>query len=122
MTNYLRKCVFRPPTGATFTLITKEKGFSCEMGKERIGYKLHCKLDDRASFVLFEGEDFYCSPCHGIDSDECVSSLMSFLTLRPGDTDEEYFENYTATQQWYCDQHAEYLGCEVYCRFNGERD
>jgi hypothetical protein len=67
--------------------------------------------------TLFEGEDFACSPCHAIDSDECIASLMGFLTLRPGDTDAEYFESYTPQQIDYCEQHAEALAGEVYSRF-----
>jgi hypothetical protein len=67
--------------------------------------------------VLFEGEDFRCSPLHGQDSDEAVKSLMNFLTCRPGDTDAEYFAKYTELQLDYCSQHAEVLSCEVSNRF-----
>jgi hypothetical protein len=52
------------------------------------------------------------------DSDETVRGLMGFLTLRPGDTDDEYFENYTKAQRRYCDMHAEDLSCEVEARFD----
>lgn len=70
--------------------------------------------------VLFEGEDLGCSPMHAIDSDESVAALMGFLTLRPGDTDAEYFENYTPEQMEFCQQHAESLSCEVQARFGDE--
>ena len=70
--------------------------------------------------VLFEGEDFCCSPLHAIDSDQTVDSLMSFLTMRPGDTDEDYFKDYTEAQLDYCDRYAEALNVEVMSRF-GER-
>ena len=70
--------------------------------------------------VLFEGEDFGCSPMHAIDSDETLAGIMGFLTLRPGDTDPEYFEGYTEAQLDYCSQHAEALACEVSRRF-GDR-
>jgi hypothetical protein len=59
--------------------------------------------------VIFEGEDFACSPCHAIDSDKCVASLLSFLSLRPGDTDPEYFESYTPEQMAWCRSRAEEL-------------
>lgn len=78
------------------------------------------KSPDDASIMptlLFEGEDFGCSPMHAIDSDECVAAIMSFLTLRPGDTDREYFEDYTEAQLDYCSQHAEALASEVLNRF-----
>lgn len=67
--------------------------------------------------VLFDGSDFYCSPLHAIDSDECVKALMGFLTLHIGDSDREYFEAYTPMQQAYRDEHAESLSMEVYQRF-----
>jgi len=47
---------------------------------------------------LFEGSDFGASPIHAIDSDETIRSLLCFLTLRPGDTDREYFDDYTMAQ------------------------
>ncbi len=67
--------------------------------------------------VLFEGEDFCCAPSYAIDGDQCIASLMGFLTLRPGDTDREYFADYTPEQLEYCSHHAESLSCEVMNRF-----
>lgn len=52
-----------------------------------------------------------------IDSDRALAALLGFLTLRPGDTDDEYFEHYTAVQREYCAQHAETLACEAITRF-----
>jgi hypothetical protein len=46
------------------------------------------------ALVLFQGEDFAGSPLHTDDLDETVAALLSFLSLRPGDTDREYFDNY----------------------------
>lgn len=48
--------------------------------------------------VLFSGDDFGSSPLHAIDSDDTLRSLLVFLTLQPGDTDPEYFANYTPEQ------------------------
>jgi hypothetical protein len=67
--------------------------------------------------TVFEGADFGCSPLHAIDSDRTIVGLMSFLTLRPGDTDREYFDAYTPEQLAYCSAHAEALGCAVDGRF-----
>jgi len=47
---------------------------------------------------IFDGSDFHCSPLHAIDSLETMRACLSFLTTRPGDTDKEYFENYTEAQ------------------------
>jgi hypothetical protein len=60
--------------------------------------------------VIFEGEDFACSPMHAIDSDECIAGLLAFLSLRPGDTDREYFDSYTPEQMAWCEDRAEELG------------
>lgn len=97
---------YRKGMGPTFTL---------KLYYLPVGYRLIMK--GKTVEILFEGEDFGCSPLHGIDSDDCVKSLMNFLTLRPGDTDAEYFANYTQVQKDYCDEHAEALSAEVYNRF-----
>ena len=86
---------------------------------ERIGYTLR-QHDHRKTTVIFEGRDFRPSPLHAWDSDETVAAIMGFLTLRLGDTDREYFENYTAEQIEFRDTHAESLACEVYARFEAE--
>ncbi len=72
------------------------------------------------SMTLFEGEDYGCSPCHAIDSNESVIGIMEFLTLKPGDTDSEYFADYTPVQLEFCQQHTEALGCELHNRFCDE--
>ncbi len=52
----------------------------------------------RYGAILFEGNDFKPSPMHNIDAiDSCVE-LLSFLTLQVGDTDLDYFDNYTEAQ------------------------
>lgn len=48
--------------------------------------------------TLFSGEDLGASPLHAPESLESAKALLSFLTLKPGDTDEEYFEAYTPRQ------------------------
>jgi hypothetical protein len=65
------------------------------MGKSILGYAFYAP-DEEAP--LFEGEDYGASPMHAIDSDESVRGLIGFLTLRPGDTDREYFSGYTERQ------------------------
>jgi hypothetical protein len=66
-----------------------------QMGKSILGYAFYAPGDDEP---LFEGEDYGASPMHAIDSDESVRGLIGFLTLRPGDTDREYFSGYTERQ------------------------
>ncbi|HXJ62000.1 MAG TPA: hypothetical protein VNU68_35630 [Verrucomicrobiae bacterium] len=50
------------------------------------------------SKVIFEGSDFAGSPLHADDSTATIAALLSFLSLRPGDTDRDYFERYSPEQ------------------------
>lgn len=119
MADFIRTVVFSPYVkgqGPRFRLRiwdTHRTGFG---GKSVLGYRL-TMMEPGTVLDVFEGEDFGCSPLHAIDSDATVAAIMSFLTLRPGDTDREYFEDYTEAQLTYCSHHAEALACEVANRF-----
>lgn len=116
MKDIIRRVSLRPyydGCGPVFFLTMWDTGRTICGGKYCIGYRL--TMNGRK--VIFEGEDFGCSPCHAIDSDAAVESLLSFLTLRPGDTDSDYFADYTPAQLDYCQQHAEALSCYVMDRF-----
>ena len=63
--------------------------------------------------LIFEGDDFHASPLHAIDSDQTVGGLLNFLSLRPGDTDQEYFEGYSTRQMEWCRAHGEALSWHV---------
>jgi hypothetical protein len=122
----LRMVTFRPyrkGMGPTFTLVTWDTYTEDAMGKSVIGYRLTksagVATPERGARheVIFEGTDFAVGRFTCIDSDEALASLMGFLTLRPGDTDDEYFAGYTKEQLAYAEAHAEALSCEVYSRF-----
>jgi hypothetical protein len=98
--------------GPAFVLIMWDTGRTDEYRKHVLPYRL-TMFSNGVPEVLFEGEDYHCAPSHAIDSNEAVATLMSFLTLRPGDTDDEFFANYTPAQLEYCAQYAETLSCEV---------
>jgi hypothetical protein len=119
----LRVCKFSPYRkghGPTFELTLWDTGKPYGDGPQwGVGYRLVMREGGRTT-VLFCAEDYGCSPLHAIDSDSCVEGIMGFLTLRPGDTDEDFFKNYTWRQRNYCDQHAEALSCEVQTRFCDE--
>lgn len=131
MREIIRRCRFRPyrkGQGSVFSLTMWDTGRIDEMGKSILGYKLtatameriplaQIRPSGRRARVIFEGEDFMCSPMYAIDSDKSVASLMGFLTLRPGDTDADYFARYTDAQKAYCDAPAEALAMEVENRF-----
>src|SRR5215467_12574331 len=92
-----------------FKLTLTDTGRTDHYGKSVLGYV----FSDGGS-VIFEGEDFACSPLHSIDSDAAVAGLLSFLSLRPGDTDAEYFESYTPAQLEWADARGEYLSLLAY--------
>lgn len=83
--------------------------------------------------LIFQGDDFGCSTLRTIDSNACVASLLGFLSLRPGDTDREYFDDYTPQQMVWCQECGrivdpclrtggnrtvnEYVDYECYCKY-----
>lgn len=78
-------------------------------GKSVLGYEFY--LDGE---LIFEGNDFHCSPMNAIDSDEIVAALLGFLALRPGDTDKNYFDDYSLKQMQFANDYGELLSCIVY--------
>ena len=76
-----------------------------------IAYQLD---DERAGCPIFVGADFAGSPLSADDSDECLRSLLGFLSLRPGDVEPEYFEHYSAEQLAFAEIHGEELGCYAF--------
>src|SRR5262245_56204380 len=62
-------------------------------GKARLAYAFR-----HHGAVVFEGDDYFPAPQDAIDSDASVGGLLSFLALRPGDADAEWFACYTDAQ------------------------
>lgn len=129
----IRRVIFRPyrkGMGPSFTLTLWDAGERYEATGRRnyIRYKLTqtgsaytaTMRYRRVTTELFTGDDFSPGPMHAIDSDACVRGLMGFLTLRPGDTDSDYFREYTDEQRRFCDEHAEALSAEVMARLGEE--
>lgn len=92
-------------TDRRWTLRTWDTHRQHTRGTTMIGYEFIMPNGE----VLFSGEDFSASPLEADDSDESLRALLSFLTLRPGDTDREYFKDYTAAQMAF----AESYECEA---------
>lgn len=91
---------FRRGHGPTFTLTLYDTHRRDSRGQTVLAYKF-MRREAGKTEVLFEGADFAGSPLHADDSNETIASLMGFLTLKPGDTDAEYFANYTPRQlEW----------------------
>jgi hypothetical protein len=123
----LRTVVFRPLTdGVSYHLLVWDTNeYSTDMfRKPRLGYAFAKNTPgphdaqgnpdpegaiDGYTTLLFLGTDFYCAPGDAVDSDEMIRSLMGFLTLRPGDTDDDYFADHTPKQRAFTESSA----CEV---------
>ncbi|MFT3946169.1 MAG: hypothetical protein QM763_04270 [Agriterribacter sp.] len=56
----------------------------------------------RGESLLFHGNDYKPSPLHSIDGLESIIDLLGFICLKEGDTDSEYFKDYTAEQLEWC--------------------
>jgi hypothetical protein len=116
----VRRCRFTPylkGLGPTFSLeMWDTYRMDTRLGAI-IGYRLTMKQPGKRAIELFKAEDYSTNPSTAIDSDSAVGGLMCFLTLRPGDTDSDYFKDYTPTQLDYCNKYAETLGYEVMRRF-----
>lgn len=73
-------------------------------GREVVSYVLH---DHQWGYGrdLFRGRNYRPSPLYAVDSPESIAGLLSFLSLREGDTDSEYFDAYTDRQIGWRDSH-----------------
>lgn len=90
-----------------YRLLTWDPNIRRPDGKDAMGYAFY--LPD-AKEPLFSGTDFGQSPMHASDSDETLRSLLGFLTLRIGDTDSDYFDDYTPEQLEWSATEAESVG------------
>jgi len=115
MSKYLRTVRFKPynkGNGPTFTLHL----WRVDHPYYNMGYKLLMHLEGK-TITLFHGEDFRLSSLYSPGDDDSVREIMSFLCLRPGDTDPDHFNQYTAIQLLFCRDYAENLLWECTCRF-----
>jgi hypothetical protein len=56
-------------------------------GSEYLPFTVHLKGE-----LIYEDDSFRPSPLYGIDNPQTMASLLGFLTVRRGDTDDDYFE------------------------------
>lgn len=74
-------------------------------------YQMEYEFYNPAGELLFSGDDYYPSPMNSIDGIDSAAGLLGFLTLKPGDTDNEYFDKYTEKQLEFAHSNdCEYLG------------
>lgn len=82
-----------------------ETGDRDRMGRSYLAYRLTTPEGE----AIFEGDDYRVGFTTCIDSDAAVRGILNFLTLSPGDVDEDYFRGYTQRQVEWRDEHAETL-------------
>jgi len=81
--------------GTGYRIMLWETGDWDKYGKARLGYAFYAPGADEP---LFAGEDYHASPLHSTNEDATLRGILGFLTLKPGDTDAEYFESYSKEQ------------------------
>lgn len=101
---HVRMAPYLKGKGPTFDLVTWDTGRYHRRGTCVLGYAL---FSSESEDPIFHGEDASPSPMHAIDSDDATRGILGFLTLRPGDTDREYFDGYTEAQHAFASAHAE---------------
>lgn len=109
---------FTSPTyGPNYVLTMADGGYI--RGRDRISYTFGRVGEE----PFFAGADFGASPLDPPFGYRSALALLGFLTLRPGDTDSEYFDAYTPAQMaWANSYDCEALQGEAACaaeRMNG---
>ena len=95
-----------------YLLETWDTGRKDSMGKYIIGYQLlghQFSGPAQARNDIIFRDEMSCSPMDAIDSDETLRAIINFITLRPEDVEEDYFENYTERQWAFVHSDAERL-------------
>lgn len=82
----------------------------------------HTRLDvevKQGGKVIFEKGFLYCGipSQESIDGDAAKECVLSLVAMAPGDTDREYFENYTPEQLEWVSAHGEELRYEADRRY-----
>jgi hypothetical protein len=98
--DYLRQVVFDG-----YCLRTWTTGHYYPTGQEMIGGE----LVSPDGVTLFSQENFGIPPGHPIDSDKSLRDVIGWLTMKPGDTDADYFKDYTPAQMAFAEGDAEML-------------
>jgi hypothetical protein len=84
-------------------------------------YTLRCALAFRGKCVFGEPYMTIGVPSHeAIDSDAAKESAVALFCLKPGDTDEGFFRDYSPEQLAWVTQYGEELDLVKYLRFGSE--
>jgi len=89
----MKKFKFETAEGK-YTVTLQETAGRMKTGQIKTAYQLIAP----DGTVLFSGNDLGCSPMHEPESKANAIALLGFLTLQDGDTDDDYFADYTPAQ------------------------
>lgn len=123
--NHVRAVRFTPyrkGMGPVFTLYLYDLNFRDSAGRNAIGYRLTSKEYAKyptAVFSCLTRDRAVFSHCD-VDSDDAVKAVMGWLTLKPGDTDPDFFADYTPEQLAFASSHGETLALACIDRFGEE--
>jgi len=80
----------------------------------------HTRIDIEMSFegvVIFSRGATYCATPGCLDGSEAKELVTATIAMRPGDTDEDFFDGYTPTQLAWCKKYGEELSLEAMMRY-----
>jgi hypothetical protein len=94
--------------GQKYKLIVNEIGYNNSLSYENVWYEYWFNGPEGN---IFHERHFYAPLMY--DNENVIEAIMGFVTLRPGDTDAEHFDNYTPEQLAFCHSAAceELGGC-----------
>lgn len=95
-------------------VVMRSKGQGQVRVSERVGYRFYT-----GDTLVFEGVDFFTPLGMTDDMQRVAGELLGFLTLCEGDTDAEYFDEYTPAQLRWRDYYADDLSAEVSAQMDG---
>jgi hypothetical protein len=86
--------LIRTWTAGTFRLEVYDTHTQVSSSHWRLAYVLY-----DGDTVMFAGDDFGCPKTTPVDADAVIRSLVTFLTMQPGDKAPDYFAHYASEQR-----------------------
>jgi hypothetical protein len=89
---------------------------------EHFGHDWHTRLNVRVrqnGQTIFSTGDLWCGipGQHTLDGKEAKACVLSLVSMKPGDTDREYFEHYTPEQLAWAEKYSDWLTTESLYRY-----
>lgn len=95
---------WQDPDGYGFKVELFDSNERDRYGKWAVPFKFYHKGE-----LIFENT-LWASPMHATDNRETLAAVLCFCSLKPGDTDSEFFADYSERQLEWCQEWGETLG------------